>query len=196
MKITFEGQENLTPFKYITGNQPAGKQISEEAVSAGGVLTLVDIGNNQAMPAGDSSKHTLLAGAQRDALVQESGVLSDYRIVMAHTMSGEDLRKANEEGFDLKNMTPEESVTILDKVKAETAKGGTVIRGYNDDLDGDVLASEGNAGLKQIIRKALESQDLPVTEDNISSVEKAVTLAEELDEPTESRIAYMIENDL
>ena len=197
MKITFEGQENLTPFKYITGNQSAGKQVSEEAaISAGGALTLVDIGNNQANVSGDSSKHTLLAGAQRDALVQESGVLSDYRIVMAHTMSGDDLRKANEEGFDLKNMTPEESVTILDKVKAETAKGGTVIRGYNDDLDGDVLASEGNAGLKQIIRKALESQDLPVTDENISSVEKAVTLAEELDEPTESRIAYMIENDL
>ncbi|MBO7356685.1 MAG: hypothetical protein J6U50_08635, partial [Lachnospiraceae bacterium] len=197
MKITFEGQENLTPFRYVSNDKPAGKQAAEEAVfSAGDALTLVDIGNNRQGTAGEVSKHTLLAGAQRDALVQESGVLSDYRIVMAHTLSGEDLRKANEEGFDLKNMSPEESVTILDKVKAETAKGGTVIRGYNDDLDGDVLASEGNAGLKQLIRKALESQDLPATDENISSVQNAVTLAGGLDEPTESRIAYMIENNL
>ena len=197
VKITFEGQENLTPFRYITGNQQTGKQAAEEAsFNAGDALTLVDIGNNIQGASDNAPKHTLLAGAQRDSLMQESGVLSDYRVVMAHTLSGEDLRRANEEGFDLKNMSPEESVTILDKVKAEMAKGGTVIRGYNDDLDGGILEDAGNAGLKQMITKALESQDLPVTDENISAVQNAVTLAGELDKPTESRIAYMIENDL
>ena len=194
VKITFEGQENLTPFRYITGNQQTGKQAAEEAsFNAGDALTLVDIGNNIQGASDNAPKHTLLAGAQRDSLMQESGVLSDYRVVMAHTLSGEDLRRANEEGFDLKNMSPEESVTILDKVKAEMAKGGTVIRGYNDDLDGGILEDAGNAGLKQMITKALESQDLPVTDENISAGQNAVTLAGELDKPTESRIAYMIE---
>ena len=47
MKITFEGQENLTPFRYITGNQQTGKQAAEEAsFNAGDALTLVDIGTN------------------------------------------------------------------------------------------------------------------------------------------------------
>ncbi|MCR4792289.1 MAG: DUF6240 domain-containing protein [Lachnospiraceae bacterium] len=196
MKITFEGQDNITPFKYI-GNAPAEKQASEEAgFNAVSMSAQVSIGNNPGAAFSDASKHTLLAGARRDAAVQESGVLSDYRIVMAHTLSGDDLRKAYEEGFDLKNMSSEDSVTILDKVKAEAAKGGTVVRGFNDDLDGEVLESGANAGLESIIKNALASHDLPATEDNISEVGNAIALAADLDAPAESQIAYMIENDL
>ena len=56
---------------------------------------------------------------------RENNTISpNYRVVMAHTMSGEDLRKAEEDGFDLKNMTPDETVTIrgTDLNQAETAQ--------------------------------------------------------------------------
>ena len=197
MKITFEGQENITPFKYINNTPHAGKQVAEEAgFSMDDMAAQVSFGENPGAGFLDASKHTLLAGAGRDAAVQESGVLKDYRVVMAHTLSGEDLKKAYEDGFDLRNMSPDDTVTILDKVKAEAARGGTVIRGYNDDLDGSVLESEGYAGLESMIRDALISQDLPVSQENMSEVAKTVTLAKDLDAPTENQIAYMIENDL
>ena len=195
MKITFEGQDNSTAIKYIN-NVPSGKQKSAEtSFSPENMSALVDIGSAQ-IPKGADGKHTLLAGIKKDAAASEAGVLSDARIVMAHTMSGDDLRKANEDGFDLKNMNSEDSVTILDKVKAETAKGGTVIHGYNDDLDGSVLESVGNAGLESVIKKALMSEDLPLTDENFKDVKNAVSLASELESPAESEAVYMIENEL
>ncbi|MBP5553465.1 MAG: hypothetical protein J6X94_01195 [Lachnospiraceae bacterium] len=195
MKITFEGQDNSTAIKYIN-NVPSGKQKSAEtSFSPESMSALVDIGTAQ-LPQGEGGKHTLLAGLKKDAAASEAGVLSDARIVMAHTMSGRDLRKANEDGFDLKSMNSEESVTILDKVKAETAKGGTVIKGYNDDLSGSVLESMGNAGLEGIIKNALMSEDLPVTGENIKDVKNTVSLASELESPKESEAVYMIENEL
>ena len=195
LKITFEGQDNSSAIKYIN-NVPSGKQKSAEtSFSPENMSALVDIGTAQ-IPQGEGGKHTLLAGIKKDAAASEAGVLSNYRVVMAHTMSGEDLRKANEDGFDLKNINSEDSVTILDKVKAETAKGGTVIKGYNDDLDGSVLESVGNAGLESVIKKALLSEDLPLTDENIKDVKNSVSLASELESPAESEIIYMIENEL
>lgn len=195
LKITFEGQDNSTAIKYIN-NMPSGKQKSAEtSFSLENMSALVDIGTSQ-IPQSAAGKHTLLAGIKKDAAASEAGVLSDYRVVMAHTMSGSDLRKANEEGFDLGNMTREESVTILDKVKAETAKGGTVIRGYNDDLDDSILESAGNSGLEGVIKNALMSEDLPLTDENIKDVKNAVSLASGLEKPAESETVYMIENEL
>ncbi|MBO4609485.1 MAG: hypothetical protein J5696_06385 [Lachnospiraceae bacterium] len=197
MKITFEGQDNSQALKYIKNNSQ-GKQIGKgDMLSPESMSALVDIGNgNNLQIPGEEGKHSLLAGAVRDASVQESGVLKNYRVVMAHTMSGEDVRKAEEDGFDLGNMSPEESVTILDKVKAETAKGGTVIRGFNDDLDDAVLESAGNKGLDSVVKKALAEQDLPSTPENIREVSNAVDLASQLEAPTDTEKAYIIENDL
>ena len=197
LKITFEGQDNSQALKYIKNNTQ-GKQISkEDMLSPENMSALLDIGggNNLQIP-GEEGKHTLLAGAVRDASVQETGVLKNYRVVMAHTMSGEDLRKAEEDGFDLKNMTPDETVTILDKVKAETAKGGTVIRGFNDDLDDAVIESSGNRGLESVVKKALAEQNLPLTDENIREVSNTVDLAGNLEAPGDSEKAYIIENDL
>ena len=197
MKITFEGQDNSQALKYIKNNTQ-GKQIQKgDMLSPESMSALVDIGNgNNLQIPGEEGKHSLLAGAARDAAVQDSGVLKNYRVVMAHTMSGEDLRKAEEDGFDLGNMSPEESVTILDKVKAETAKGGTVIRGFNDDLDDAVLDTAGNKGLDSVVKKALAEQNLPATKENIREVSATVDLAAQLEAPTDSEKAYIIENDL
>ncbi|MBO6007066.1 MAG: hypothetical protein J6P78_00705 [Lachnospiraceae bacterium] len=197
MKITFEGQDNSQALKYIKNNTQ-GKQIQKgDMLSPESMSALVDIGNaNTLQIPGEEGKHSLLAGAARDAAVQDSGVLKNYRVVMAHTMSGEDLRKAEEDGFDLGNMSPEESVTILDKVKAETAKGGTVIRGFNDDLDDAVLDTAGNRGLDSVVKKALAEQNLPATKENIREVSATVDLAAQLEVPTDSEKAYIIENDL
>ena len=195
MKITFEGQENLTSVNYIKSDQLTGKQVSKEACFP--VSVVFGSSDDQMIPPmEDGKKHSLLAGAGRDAMLQESGALENYRIVMAHTMSGDDLRRAEEEGFDLANMNESDTVTILDKVKAEAAKGGTVIRGYNDDLDEDVLESEGNAGLEGMIRNALLGLDLPATEGNINDVKNAAGYALSLEKPGEGEIAYMIENGL
>ncbi len=195
MKITFEGQDNSTAIKYINTANSGNRKSAEVSASPESMSALVDIGTSQITHGGDG-KHTLLAGIKKDAAASEAGVLSDYRVVMAHTMSGDDLRKASEDGFNLKDMNSSDSVTILDKVKAEAAKGGTVIEGFNDDLDDSILESTGNAGLESVIKNALMAEDLPLTEENIKDIRNTVSLVSGLEKPAESEVAYMIENEL
>ena len=89
LKITFEGQDNSQALKYIKNNTQ-GKQISkEDMLSPENMSALLDIGggNNLQIP-GEEGKHTLLAGAVRDASVQEAGVLKNYRVDSALIFDG------------------------------------------------------------------------------------------------------------
>ena len=196
MRITFEGANPSEAIKFINKKNTEKPGVSDEGFSASAMSAMVDIGNNNLkVPGSDKQKHSLLAGASRDAMLG-TGVLEDYRVVMTHTLSGEDLKKAEEDGFDLKNMNPDETVTILDKVKAEVAKGGEVVRGFNDDLDSPVLEEAANAGLEGMISESLNNAGLPETEENVKAVKNAVSLASALEKPSENQIAYMIDNEL
>lgn len=152
---------------------------------------------------------------QMEAGAIDSGVDKNFRVVMSNTLSGEDYAKAQEEGYDYNVMNSDDVVTIQDKVKAELAMSGVIIVGYNDNMDGDVLAEavgsetlargiegseslvmNGNTELADIATKTYAANNLPMTEENVSLLEKAWSLASELKEPTEGNLAYMIENDL
>ena len=196
LRITFEGANPSEAIKFINKNNTEKPGMQDDGFSASAMSALVDIGNNNlTVPGTPDQKHSLLAGISRDASVG-TDVLENYMVVMTHTLSGEDLKKASEDGFDLKNMTPEDSVTILDKVKAEVAKGGEVVRGFNDDLDSSVLDDAANAGLESVISDSLQNAGLPETSENIKAVKNAVDLASELEKPSENQIAYMIDNGL
>lgn len=196
MRITFEGQNPSEAVKFINNNKPGKSEKQDQDFSVNAMSAMVDIGNNQMnIPGLGDEKHSLLAGVSRDAALGADAI-ENYQVVMTHTLSGEDLKKAEEDGFDLKNMFPEETITILDKVKAEVAKGGAVVSGFNDDLDDSVLSDASNAGLESIINDALKNAGLPVTDENIKAVENAVELASGLTAPSENEMAYMIENDL
>ena len=82
----------------------------------------------------------------------------NYRIVLSNMMSAKDYAKACEEGFDCYSLGSDDTVTILDRIKAEVAKSGDVIVGYNDSLDSAKLAE---ALGSESLANSFERADIP-----------------------------------
>lgn len=117
----------------------------------------------------------------------------DGLIVASNTMSDEDYARMLEEGYEPSDMTQEETVTILDKIKAELLKSGKHIAGYTDDIDMDTLtAAVGSQGLAQSLQTAFESADVPMTKENVDKVMQALELGQALHAPTESERYHMV----
>ncbi|MCM1569468.1 MAG: DUF6240 domain-containing protein [Roseburia sp.] len=143
------------------------------------------------------SKAASLSDIQTGANATDVDALQDYMTVMSHTMSDQDYAKLQEEGFDFKNMDPEEAVTIVDKIKAELVRSGQVIAGYTDDLDMDTLAAAvGSQALAEAICQSFAQADLPLTEEVLNGAAKAWELLSQLEIPGEGTYHYMVDNEL
>ncbi len=149
------------------------------------------VGNN------GSRKGKTMADLQMEAANQDVDIMQDYRTLLSNTMSQEDYAKLEKEGFDFKNISPEEAVTIVDKIKAELVRAGKHIAGYTDDLDMDTLAAAvGSVTLAQAISDSFQSENVPLTEDNIEQVSLAWNMMAKLKQPTDAGYAYMVENEM
>lgn len=141
-------------------------------------------------------------GKSSEELMQEAGVLDvatvrNYMTVMSNTMSGEDYQKAIEEGFDPSEMSGEESVTILDHIKAVMAESGQVVAGYNDDLDSDIFTEvTGKTIDTGAVKQLLREVDLPDTADNAKKILEAIDMMKDIDTLPEGSIKYMVDNEL
>ncbi len=203
MKISFQNQDLIKNFDKMSVNTDIPKAAKGEPCSMGSSPVKLDLGNSKAEKQNNFfSADEKKSGKTLTELMQEAGnidasVSQDYRTVMSNTMSSEDYARASEEGFDYYKMDPDEVVTIQDRIKAEVAKGGEVIIGYNDSLSDSVLAEAlGSETLAREIESSFSEADLPLTEENIDGIKKAWELASDLKMPTDSEIAYMVENEL
>lgn len=127
----------------------------------------------------------------------------DFMIVMSSCVSGEDLQKMQEEGFQPGSVDVETYVTIVDRIKVTLARAGVEVTGYNDDLDLDtieqIVGSRADAGalVNELVGKlsdALQESDMPVTEENIAELVGAVMEASGIGELSEDAIKYLIVN--
>jgi hypothetical protein len=202
MKISFQNQDIKQSEKINTLSNKTG---SSKKVDAGAKAAVFEKENPK-----DSKLNSLLPGASDKNKVKKSltdlrdeagafdaSVNMNYRVVLSNTLSPKDYAKAQEQGFDHYTMDPDDVVTIQDRIKAEVAKGGEVIIGYNDSMDEDVLAEAlGSETLARSMERAYAEADLPLSEENIEDVVKAKNLADSLTVPTEDAAVYLIENDL
>lgn len=142
-------------------------------------------------------KGTTLAKLQQRAENADVAVAQDYMTLMSNTMSQEDYAKLEEEGFRFSDMEPEMAVTIVDKIKAELARSGQYIAGYNDDMDMEALsAAVGSETVARAIKDSFKEADIPLTQENVGRVIQAWDMAEKLDAPTEGSYRYMVDNEL
>ncbi len=126
-------------------------------------------------------------------------IQKDFMVVMSSCVSGEDLQKMQEEGFNPASTDVETYVSIVDEIKVTLAKAGVEIKGYNDDLDAktveEITGSRVQANeLSRDIPALLEENDLPVTKENVSAVEDAVAQALGIGELSEDAVKYMVTN--
>ena len=119
----------------------------------------------------------------------------DFMIVMSNSVSGEDLEKMKEEGFEPGSTDVETYVSMVDKIKVTLAKAGVEIAGYTDDID--VATIEEIAGtsvnVAELMTK-LQQADIPATKENIEGLSKAVDEALSITGLTQDMLKYMIQN--
>ena len=140
-----------------------------------------------------AAKGKTMADIQAKAGAVDVQQMQNQMTVMSHTMSDEDFAKMAEEGYDPREMEPQDAVTILDKIKAELVKAGCNIAGYTDTLDMDTLAAAvGDRGLAQALQDSFEAVDIPVSMENVEKVLQALDLADSLDAPEEGDYYYMV----
>ena len=212
MKITFQNQDINNDIQYmnagvrksehLAGNYRNTSDYINQGAGVSGVKNGIrlDMGNSGRDSFSDAfggKNGKSITELQMELGAYDDGVAKDYRAVMSNTLSSEDYAKAEKEGFRYSSMDPEDVVTIQDKVKAELAMSGVIIAGYNDDMNGDVLAEAvGSDTLAREIKSEYTSNNIPLTKDNIENLKKAWNVAESLKKPEDINIAYMIENEM
>ena len=126
-------------------------------------------------------------------------VQKDFMVVMSSCVSGEDLQKMQEEGFTPGSTDVETYVTIVDEIKVKLAEAGVEVAGYNDNLDVEKIEQitgnrvDANALVNEL-SQALQESDMPVTQDNIEELVKAVMEGSSIETISEDAIKYMVVN--
>lgn len=122
---------------------------------------------------------------------------SDALVVMSHSMSGEDFANITKDGFSPADMTPEETVTTLDKIKATLVKAGVSVPGYTDDLSPEKIeAIAGSVSYANAIQNALTENQLPANRENVEEITEVLNLAASTTEPSADAKKYIISNEL
>ena len=139
-------------------------------------------------------------GKTTEEVMQDAGAIDvatqrDYMTVMSNTMSEEDFRRLQRDGYHPGDMDIKEVVTIVDKIKAELIKGGTQVAGYTDDLDAETLKQiTGSETFARELYRQFKMHDIPVTQENVMNAKQAYDKAMELQTPEDGAVKYMVEN--
>lgn len=134
---------------------------------------------------------------EADASMMDVKANSDYRIVMSNCMSDEDFSRLLEEGTHPGNTDIETVVTIVDTIKAEMAKSGNVVAGYNDDLDKETLKEiTGNEAFANKIANSFDKKDIPLTKENVEMAKEVFDRVKEMGSISEDAKKYLVENNL
>lgn len=140
-----------------------------------------------------------VSNANQDSKAEDSTNQQSVRQMkeLANKMTEDDLAELKKQGEDAQEESVDVIVTVVDKIKTELAT-------YCDDYQ-PVMNDLSSAQLKElagtsqnaehIARKLKESQ-LPVTEDNVRSIERAMALTAGLTELSDSAKMYIVRNDM
>ena len=191
MKITFENSSAyMDKARSYESTKAQNKIGGQQAYSAdiSGIVT-------------DNEAYTVHGRTMRDVMQEAQSIdvtaQQDYLTVMSHSMSGEDFGKMLKEGVDPTSCDVETSVTILDKIKAEVAKSGVSISGFNDDIDPEVLKEiTGSESYANHLVNSMKEADVPVTKENVKEADEAVKRAVELTPLSEGELKFMALNNL
>lgn len=102
-----------------------------------------------------------------------------------------------EDGFSLTDTEIPTVVTETDKMKMRLAKSGEDISYFGDGLsDAQIEAMAGSTVMAKHIESALNTVNIPVTENNVKDITETANMMEELHTPDEGSMKYMLDNEL
>lgn len=194
MKITFDAwNQNMAMDKVTTAYEPARHYSQRiQGIDAFSVDIMGNVINQNAYGEHGSAIKNIMQslGSQVDIQVQR-----DYMTVMSNIVSTEDFNKMMKDGFDPSKIDPQQYVTIVDHIKAEMAKSGNVVAGYNDDMKPEEIEEAlGSSSLAKEVERELRNANLPVNAENVDSMKETLEKAESISSYDEACKKYMVEN--
>ena len=196
MRITFH-QQNVSETERQHLETARANHHGTKATAAAQGAVYAENSQNFLGGTGKSQKGKSLIELQQAADGANVDAQQDYMTLMSHTMSEKDYAKLQEEGFDFRSMDPEETVTIVDRIKAELVRSGKEIKGYTDDIDMETLAAAlGSQVLANAVAESFQAADIPLTRENLELVAKAWDMASKLQPMDDGSSRYMIDNEL
>ncbi len=194
MLVSFDqNNSNIQTEKIMTSASP------KEAVKSSGVVSGVSVdlfangSDNDAYKGVPKTLEDIQAGAG----MTDVQANSDYRVVMSNCMSDEDFSELLEEGTHPGNTDLETVVTIVDTIKAEMAKSGKVVAGFNDNIDRETLIEiTGSETFANKLAASFDKKDIPLTRENVEMAKEVYDRVEQIDSVSEDAVKYMIENGL
>lgn len=133
------------------------------------------------------------------AATMNVAVAQDYMMVMSNCMSEEDFAKLQEEGYKPFAEKIETVVTVVDKIKASLIEAGVIIEGYTDSDSVSMSELESIVGDKAravSLVKKLQEKDMPVTKENVKTVNDALNKALTLEPIQEGSAKHMVTNQM
>lgn len=133
------------------------------------------------------NKETINEDTIADKLAKEGSSFSDAENMkqkLSMAVAGftvEDLDEMQKDGYDPKEMEPNELISVLDKIKMHLAMGGKDISMMGGLSKDEISAiSEGSVSVEATIANALETADLPSDETTIKEIEGALNKVDEI----------------
>lgn len=148
--------------------------------------------NNAYQGHGRTAEEVAMSAESTDLTVRRN-----YMAVMSNCLSTEDYERLQKDGVNPSEADFEETVTIVDHIKAALIKGGKDIAGYTDTMSEEALASiTGSLVYAKELKAQFSSKDIPLTEDNVKEIEDSYKQLSEINSLAEGSLKYLIENDL
>ena len=191
MRITFQNMttDHTADNQKTVNKEPAVQRIGINAgyaVDISGTVT----DNSAYKGQGKTTEEVMQqAGATNVALMQ------DYMTVMSNILSDEDYAKLQENGFRPGSTQIEETVTIVDHIKAAMIQAGVSVQGYTDTIDKDTLTQiTGNPELAKQMRTAFAEEGVALTQQTADDAMQALEEASSLTELSDDTVKYMVQN--
>lgn len=171
---------------YRTSHSKTEKTKNTYALDISGTVT----DNSAYAGHGQTAEEIMLMAGQEDVTARRN-----YMAVMSNSMSDEDFAKLQKEGFHPGSTDIDTVVTIVDHIKAALVKGGTEVVGYTDTMSDEVLCDiTGSQAFANELKKQFTDRDIPLTAENVNVVVDTYHQLQEIAQPTEGSVKYMIEN--
>ena len=191
MNIAFDPH---TQIKNVPSESPAAKarEVETAVLANGGIQLDLSGARNGLLPREESRD---FQDVMEEMGAKDVQVSRDYMTVMSNTMSEEDYRDLMQNGADPSDMTPEETVTILDEIKVAVLRGGEAVAGYTDTVDEEALREiTGSEVMAKELLKVLSNNGIMLDDDQIQQVQEAVRKAVSIPELTDDMKSYLIRN--
>ena len=132
-----------------------------------------------------------------DELKNSAETAKDSLKALFNKMSGADCVQMDEDGYNLNDMSTDEIVTVVDRIKIILATYCDDYQAVGDNIDiSKIKQVVGSTGMANQVEAKLKEADLPDTKNNTDEVASAVKQAEQIKPLSEAAKNYLVSNEL